>query len=101
MVIREAYAFGVRWPASRIGSLAELVTEENNGFLFSPNNPDQIAAVVRNAWDDQQGLEKLARGARQSFLTLVHGKTPNFETLMTIYEEAKAERKNRKIQEVC
>jgi glycosyltransferase involved in cell wall biosynthesis len=100
MVIREAYAFGVPVAASRLGSLAELVKEDTNGFLFPANSPDQIAAVVRNAWDDQEGLEKLARGARQSFLTS-YTEDANFETLMTIYEEAKAERKNRKIQEVC
>ena len=83
-----------------LAPLAELVREDTNGFLFPPNSPEQIAAVVRNAWDDQQGLEKMARGARHSFLAS-YTEDANFETLMTIYEEAKAERKNRQIQEVC
>jgi glycosyltransferase involved in cell wall biosynthesis len=36
MVIREAFAFGVPVAASRLGSLAELVKEGTNGFLFHP-----------------------------------------------------------------
>jgi glycosyltransferase involved in cell wall biosynthesis len=100
MVIREAYAYGVPVAASRLGSLAELVSENTNGFLFSPNCPAQISAVIRNAWNDQQGLEKLARGARRSFLAS-YTEDANFEILMTIYGEARAERKNRQIQEVC
>jgi glycosyltransferase involved in cell wall biosynthesis len=96
MVIREAFAFGVPVAASRLGSLAELVKEGTNGFLFPPNSPEPIAAVVRSAWVDQKGLELLARGAHQSFLTS-YTEDANFKSLLSIYEEAKAERSARQI----
>ena len=100
MVIREAFALGVPVAASRLGSLAELVRENSNGFLFPPNSPEQIASAIRKAWDDQQRLEKLARGARQSFLAS-YTEDANFETLMTIYDEARAERHNRQKKAFC
>jgi glycosyltransferase involved in cell wall biosynthesis len=99
MVIREAFAFGVPVAASRLGSLAELVREGTNGFLFSPNCPEQIAKAVRNAWADQKGLERLARGARQSYLAS-YTEDANFKALLSVYEEAKAQRKSRQIKAV-
>ena len=95
MVIREAFAFGVPVAASNLGSLAELVKEGSNGFLFQANCPEQIAVVVRNAWADRKGLEKVATGARRSFLDS-YTEDASFEALLSIYEEAKAERTNRK-----
>jgi glycosyltransferase involved in cell wall biosynthesis len=95
MVIREAFAFGVPVAASRLGSLAELVNEQTNGYLFQPNCPDEIAAAVRDAWASPQSLERLAGGARNSFLAS-YTEDANFEALMTIYEEASAERRTRK-----
>jgi glycosyltransferase involved in cell wall biosynthesis len=100
MVIREAFAFGVPVAASRLGSLAELVNEGTNGFLFSPNCPEQIASTVRNAWADQEGLERLAKGARQTFLAS-YTEDANFELLLSTYEDAKVERRNRGINAVC
>jgi glycosyltransferase involved in cell wall biosynthesis len=99
MVIREAFAFGVPVAASRLGSLAELVSEETNGFLLSPNSPEQIASAVRSAWADQEGLERLARGARQSYLAS-YTEDANFNTLLSVYGEAKAERRSRQIKAV-
>jgi glycosyltransferase involved in cell wall biosynthesis len=99
MVIREAFAFGVPIAASRLGSLAELVKEGTSGFLFAPNSPEQIASVVRNAWSNQEGLERLGQGARESFLSS-YTEDANFESLISIYEEAKAERRNRAVKAV-
>ena len=100
MVIREAFAFGVPVAASRLGSLAELVNERSNGFLFQPNCPEQIAAVARSAWSDQKLLEQLAAGARKSFLTS-YTEDGNFASLLSIYDAATAERRNRRFQAVC
>jgi len=100
MVIREAFAFGVPVAASRLGSLAELVNEGTNGFLFPPNSPEQIAAVIRSAWADHEGLERLATGARESFLAS-YTEDANFATLLAIYADARAERMARKKQQVC
>jgi glycosyltransferase involved in cell wall biosynthesis len=100
MVIREAFAFGVPVAASRLGSLAELVTEGCNGFLFKPNCPEEIAAVVREAWGDQKRLEQLAAGARKSFLDS-YTEDANFKALLSIYDAAQAERKSRKNQVLC
>lgn len=100
MVVREAFAFGVPVAASDIGSLAELVKEGTNGFLFEPNSPEQIAAAVRNAWADQKFLERMAAGARQSFLDS-YTEDANFEALLSIYEEATAKRNGRQINRVC
>ena len=100
MVIREAFAFGVPVAASRLGSLAELVNERSNGFLFQPNCPEQIAAVARSAWSDQKLLEQLAAGARKSFLTS-YTEDGNFASLLSIYDAATAERRNRRFLAVC
>jgi glycosyltransferase involved in cell wall biosynthesis len=94
MVIREAFAFGVPVAATRLGSLAELVNERTNGYLFEPNSPEQIAAVIRDGWTNQQGLERLAGGARESFRAS-YTEDANFEALMKIYEAARAERRTR------
>jgi glycosyltransferase involved in cell wall biosynthesis len=99
MVIREAFAFGVPVAASDLGSLAELVKEGTNGFLFQPNCPELIAAVVRKAWADQQELERIGAGARQSFLDS-YTEDANFKDLLSIYEGAKAKRKSRQINVV-
>ena len=94
MVIREAFAFGVPVAASRLGSLAELVNEGSNGYLFEANNPGQIAAIVRAGWSDQQSLERLAEGARRSFIDS-YTEDANIIALKAIYAEARAQRESR------
>lgn len=95
MVIREAFALGVPVAASRLGSLSELVQEGVNGLLFAPDSPEQLAKAVRAAWNDPAALERLAAGARQTFLAS-YTEAANFESLMATYQEAASERRSRR-----
>lgn len=62
MVFLEALSQGVPVVASEIGSLRELVQPGVNGVLFSPGNPAELSAAVRQAISEQHA--HLRRGAR-------------------------------------
>ena len=55
--------------------------------MFEPGNPQSLLDVVRSAWEKPGELERLGRGARQSFETL-YNEEANYKMLMNIYEQA-------------
>ena len=63
----EAMAQGVPLAASRLGALSLIVREGENGALFEPNNPADLARTISRLWSDQAALEALARAARADF----------------------------------
>jgi glycosyltransferase involved in cell wall biosynthesis len=55
----EAFAAGVPVVASNIGGLATVVKENRNGFLFSPDNLDQLATILESLIENRDQLQLL------------------------------------------
>jgi glycosyltransferase involved in cell wall biosynthesis len=58
-VILEAFAHQTPVIASNLGGMAELVTDQKTGFLFAPNNADDLAQKLRMILDDRGMLSQL------------------------------------------
>lgn len=61
----EAYAHGKPVVASRIGSLAEIVVDNETGLLFEMKNSKELAQKLRLFVDDEKLSVRLGRAARQ------------------------------------
>lgn len=83
----EAFAAGLPVIASRIGALAELVRDGETGLLFTPGDPDDLAAKVRWALANPEAVRAMGEAARREYETKY---TPevNYQQLMRIYEDA-------------
>ena len=90
MVIAEAYACGTPVLASRIGSLDELVLENETGSKFAAGDPADLAAALRSmlgrgaATSPAAAMRKHARAYFETHLT----EESNFGQLMSIYQSA-------------
>lgn len=87
MVVREAFAFGTPAAVSDIGPLPSIVQHGENGLVFKPGDPLSILNVVRTAWQDEGGLERLAAAARRSFESL-YNEEANYRMLIAVYRQA-------------
>lgn len=93
MVIREAFALGVPVAASRLGSMPDIVTEGQNGVLFTPGDAQDLLRKVRDVWERQERLAVMAVNARKEFEEK-YTAGRNYERLMEIYGFAMERRKN-------
>src|SRR4029079_5623472 len=59
LVIQEAQAAHVPVLASRLGGMRELVTDEHDGLLFDPGNPQDLARQLRRLLAEPSLLERL------------------------------------------
>ena len=66
IVPREAQALGIPTLVSNLGALPELVKSGENGFLFNPNRPAELAGLLRRLDIDRLLLLKLHEGASRS-----------------------------------
>lgn len=80
----EAFASGIPVIASRLGCMAELIEEKENGLLFEPGNPQDLAAKVAWAIAHPNTIQSMGYQARQTYEALY---TPeqNYRQLMKIY----------------
>jgi len=64
-------AFACRLPviASRLGSMAEIVTDGLTGLHFSAGDPVDLAAKVDWAWTHPQEMEEMGGNARKEYET--------------------------------
>jgi glycosyltransferase involved in cell wall biosynthesis len=95
--IIEAFAMGTPVIASRIGALAELVSEGETGLLFEPGSGADLAAKVRSfACLDASVVGRMRHAARAEF---EHKYTTerNYQLLMKLYGEAVDARRQRSI----
>ncbi|SOH95456.1 Glycosyltransferase involved in cell wall bisynthesis [Monaibacterium marinum] len=88
MTIAEAFGAGLPVIASRLGSMAEIVTPGRTGALFEPGNVQDLTDTVRATFADPDTLTQLGRAARDQFQ---HDFSPaaNLGQLEKIYDEAK------------
>jgi len=94
MVIREAFALSVPVASSRIGSLPEIIADNDTGRLFSPGDPAHLLRVVKGLWEDPENLAQMAKAARNEF-EKKYTPNKNYEQLIDIYQKAIAVKKNR------
>jgi glycosyltransferase involved in cell wall biosynthesis len=84
MTILEAYAHGVPVVASRIGVMPEIVKQNHTGLLFDPRNPESLAEVVRDLWNNARLEAELGKNARREYETFYTAEE-NYRQLMDIY----------------
>lgn len=82
----EAFACGVPVIASRIGSLAEVVCDGDNGLLFEPGDAGDLAGVMRRAGADENLRAAIGQRARDGFL-VHHTLAANAHALDMLYRE--------------
>ena len=70
MVVLEAMAFGLPIICSTRAGASEMVTENENGYLFDPDSPQPLAKHMRNFIDDSGLVEKM--GAASQHLIQPH-----------------------------
>ncbi len=61
--VLEAQALGVPVAASRVGGIPEIIRDGENGWLFDPNNPEEMAEIIRTIlYDREKAIERVVRG---------------------------------------
>jgi len=85
--IIEAFACGVPVIASRLGAMAELVSDHRTGLLFFPGDHADLRDKIEWAWNHPQEIAGMGDEARREF----EEKYPpgkNYQQLMKIFADA-------------
>lgn len=89
MIIAESFACGSPVLCSRLGAMAEIVTDQCTGLHFNPGDAPDLARKVEWAWEHSADLARMGRAARAKYETDYTAKK-NYSLLMQIYEQAVA-----------
>jgi glycosyltransferase involved in cell wall biosynthesis len=87
LVVAEAFAAGLPIIASRIGTLAEIISDGRTGFLVSPGIPDELGHAVGLAFSNSEELQDMRISARSEFERKYTAEA-NYARLIAIYEGA-------------
>lgn len=90
--IVEAFACGLPVIASRIGALADIVTDGRNGLLFEPGNASDLAEKLRWALKHPEEMAHMGDNARDDY-EAKYTPSMNYDCLVSIYEGAIEEKK--------
>jgi glycosyltransferase involved in cell wall biosynthesis len=82
--IAEAFASGLPVIASRIGALADIVTDGKTGLLFEPGNPQDLADKMAWAQAKPERMVAMGRNARAQYEAEFSAEV-NYRRLMEIY----------------
>lgn len=85
--IAEAFACGLPVIASRLGAMAELVSDGETGLLFEPGNAKDLAQKIVWAEANPDTLLEMGKRARREYEAKYTPAT-NYDQLMAIYAEA-------------
>ncbi len=66
VVLLESLACGTPCVASRVGGVVDIITDEENGFLVEPGNPQQIANRISQIIRDERLRKNMGRQGRLS-----------------------------------
>lgn len=88
--IAEAFANRLPVIASRIGALAEIVSDGKTGLLFEAGNPADFARKMTWALDHPKEMAELGRNARKQYETEYSAEV-NYRLLIAIYQDAMEE----------
>jgi glycosyltransferase involved in cell wall biosynthesis len=92
----EAFGCGLPVIASRIGALAELVTDGVNGLLFEPGNAYDLADKMRWAHQHPAEMAVMGHNARKLYEAEFTAER-NYQQLMAIYQDAIAASKGDQV----
>lgn len=84
-VILEALATGTPIIASRLGTMAEVITHGFNGLHFSPGDVTELKNAVETMDKGAPQVEQLYGNARQTYLEKYHPDI-HYKSIMSIYE---------------
>jgi glycosyltransferase involved in cell wall biosynthesis len=87
LTIAEAFACGVPVIASRLGSMAEIVTDGKTGLHFAAGDEADLAAKVEWAWTHAEEMEEMGREARTEYEAKYTAEC-GLNNLMSIYRQA-------------
>ena len=93
--IVEAFACGLPVIASRIGALADIVTDGETGLLFEPGNPQDLADKLVWAQAHPEQMAAMGRNARAQYEAEFSAEV-NYRRLVEIYDGVLAEKSGRK-----
>lgn len=93
--IVEAFACGLPVIASRIGALADIVTDGETGLLFEPGNPRDLADKLAWAQANPERMAEMGRKARAQYEAEFSAEV-NYRRLIEIYDGVLAERRQVK-----
>ena len=88
----EAFACGLPVIASRLGAMAELVSDGKTGLLFEPADAQDLAAKLTWALDHPGEMATMGMAARAHYERGLSGSS-NLRQLLAIYQDARAESK--------
>jgi glycosyltransferase involved in cell wall biosynthesis len=89
MIIAESFACGTPVLCSRLGAMAEIVTDQCTGLHFTPGDAQDLAHKVEWAREHSADLARMGRAGRAKYETDYTAKR-NYSLLMQIYEQAMA-----------
>ena len=81
-----AFACGLPVVASRLGSMAEVIADGENGLHFTPGDAAELAEKVEWAWTHPDTMEEMGRAARREYEAKYTAER-NYEMLMEIYRK--------------
>lgn len=87
MVVVEAFAMGLPVIASRIGSLAEIVSDEVTGLHAAPGDAADLARAMTRILTDRASSERMSRAARSQYESC-WSETVTTNQLLQIYADA-------------
>ena len=90
--IVEAFACGLPVIASRIGALADIVTDGKTGLLFEPANPRDLADKLAWVQSHPEQMAEMGRNARAQY-EAEFSAAVNYRRLMEIYDGVLAEQR--------
>ncbi len=85
MAVLESMALGKPVVASRIGGIPELVDDGDDGLLFEPGEPDQLAARINWLLENPGAAPEMGRRAR-SKVEAEYSAERHHAQIMKIYE---------------
>ena len=87
LALAEAFSAGLPVIGSRLGAIAEIVTDDKTGLLFPPGDAAALADRIAWAFDHPQQLHQMRSWARSEYES-AYTPAANYSLLMKIYEQA-------------
>jgi glycosyltransferase involved in cell wall biosynthesis len=95
LTLIEALANGVPVVASRLGSMAEMITDGIDGFLYDPGDARQLAECTSRLMTDDLLRERMSRAAEATYEARFSGDRA-YEKLIDVYNLAIASSASRR-----
>jgi glycosyltransferase involved in cell wall biosynthesis len=87
ITILEAFSTGTPVIASALGSMLEIVRDNDTGLLFRPGDANDLQRAVRELKDSTERLHAMQVNAREEYVRNYNPRS-NYSRLITIYKDA-------------